>query len=108
MSMGNQAWHRLCNEWRFNKYNDVLMDYLASIGEEYDEFRFISGYSLDYNTEVAKVARKYCKQFGVWLEDACEEDMYIDGMPFGGYQGDYRALKCELAKSRKKRNIKYA
>lgn len=89
--MTNNTYHKLVNEWRFNRFNDTLFDYLTSIGEDYDEFTS--------NSDLMKSARTTVKKSGVWLEDSCEEELYVVCMPFGGYT-DYSALKSALKEYR--------
>lgn len=95
--MGNEAYHRLCNEWRYNQYNQILLDYLDSIGEKYEEFFSV------LRIEVGKQARTIVKKSGVWLQDFDEVDLYIELQPFGGYNGDYSVIKQALKDHRAKR-----
>lgn len=91
--MCNNAWRRLCNEWDANKFNEDLKIYCACKGIDIHA---------DYiDSKVMDDARKFCKANGVWLKDFCEEDMYLDMMPFGGYDGNLDELKMALRKYRK-------
>ncbi len=87
--MTNNAYHRLLNEWTANyRINDVLIAYC----EEHNIDRYA-----DYiPVETLKEIRSYCKKHGVWLRDCVEGDLYVEVMPFGGYENDYSTIAKEL------------
>lgn len=92
--MCNKAWAKLCREWTCNFINDEFQALCRRIdicADDVDPFR----------TEEAKWVRKECKKSSVWLEDTCEEDIYLAFMPFGGYTRQALAeLKAALKEYR--------
>lgn len=90
--MTNDAYHRLCNEWRHNWCNDALKGILADNGCEYDEFEGSATFMKNF--------RSACKREAVWLQDKNESDFYIELMPWGGYNGNYAKIKAALKKYR--------
>ena len=94
--MTNNAFHKLVNETMFNSLNDTYISICKN--------KNVSTYFSARETETYVEIRKECKAKGVWLEDACESDIYVYTMPFGGWKGnevkavikEYRRLKKEI------------
>lgn len=94
MAMCNKSFHRLCNEWKANyQLNDYLIELCESMG--------VNRYSDFIDTDIMNDIRKLCKANAVWLQDSDEEDLYLELMPFGGYEGNYKVLKEALKEYRK-------
>lgn len=93
--MTNNTWRRLCNEWLVNECNDFAKEAAEANGISMSHISAM-------NAEKMQVVRKVCKANGVWLEDFCELDLYVELMPFGGYTKEsLSVLKQALAKYRK-------
>ena len=90
--MCNNAWRRLCNEWTFNAINDEFQALCRRI--DADNVDALHSHEMQW-------VRKECKKSYVWLEDTCEEDLYLAFMPFGGYTRQALAeLKAALKEYR--------
>lgn len=92
MAMSNKAFHRLWNEWNCNKIND----YFLALCEECS----VDPEAYYIDTDTMKEIRQRCKKEAVWLQDFEESDLYVDLMPFGGYEGNYKILKLALKEYR--------
>ena len=89
--MTNSAYHKLCYEFDLNyKYQDGFQKYCDDLGIMYVGFYG----SLEARTNDMKEARAYWKKsHKVWLKDSEEVDVYIDSMPFGGYESEKDAQR---------------
>ena len=91
--MCNQTFNRLCNEWTANRYNDITTEICNDLGISLDGFP--SG-------KVMQEVRRLSKAKGLWFQDICESDIYIELMPFGGYTTEtLKTLKEALQRYRK-------
>lgn len=92
--MRNNAWRRLCNEWTFNAINDEFQALCRRVGVSADDVDALHTHDMEW-------VRKECKKSYVWLEDTCEEDLYVAFMPMGGYTRQALAeLKAALKEYR--------
>lgn len=90
--MTNDAYRRLCNEWDVNKHNE---DFLEVCGKHNVDP------NADYVDSVDMIGvRKVCKAKGIWLENIDEEWIYLELMPFGGYNGNLTNIKAALKEYR--------
>lgn len=90
--MTNNAYRRLLNEWNVNKYNEDFLETCKKHGIDP---------TADYIDTVDMIGvRKVCKAKGVWLENLDEEWVYLELMPFGGYNGKLDDIKAALKEYR--------
>ena len=76
--MENKTWHRLCNEWSMNELNPYFEKMCKANGISYRE-------PTASKASLMKEIRRQCQKNFIWLEDVCEESIYVTVMPFGGH-----------------------
>lgn len=84
--MTNNAWNRLCNEW---KANSAVNEYFTELCKA----KGVDAYFVNaLQTETCLEIRKLCKANYIWLENFEEADEYLERKPFGR---DYTQTELE-------------
>lgn len=91
--MNNGAFRRLNNEWYINcEVNPVMDRYCRKVG--------INPHVSYLSTDKMREVQRFCEKRGVWLRDSDEAAIFIEVMPFGGYEDNYEEFKVEIARFR--------